>query len=149
MKYSSVKSVVYSEAQVAEGLKNLKLLKAVPTRWPSHGEATKRLISRFQLLIDSLDSMIMKDEKPETIRICNELLKPETILMLLIVANVLVPINCFSMFLQRKTLIYADISHKFQQLLERIEKLRGNDGSFFKESAFPFLTISQNCVELA
>ena len=138
MKCSSVKSVVYSEAQVVEGLKNLSLLKAVPTRWLSHGEATKCLISRFQPLIDSLDTMIMKDQKLETFRICNELLKPETILMLLIVADILVPIHHFSTFLQNKTLIYADISHKFHQLLERIEKLQGNDGSFFKENAVPF-----------
>ena len=73
----------------------------------------------------------------------------ETALMLLLVADVLVPINRFSMFLQRKTLIYADISHKFQQLLERIENLQGNDGGFFKENAIQFLTISQNRMELA
>ena len=33
MKYSSVKSAVFGEAQSAEGLQNLKLLKAAPTRW--------------------------------------------------------------------------------------------------------------------
>ena len=73
--------------------------------------------------------MIMKDQKLETIGIHDELLKPKTILMLLIVADVLVPINHFSMFLQKKTLIYADISRKSQQLLEIIKKLQGNDGS--------------------
>ena len=116
MKYSYVKSAVYSEAQVAEELKKLKLLKAAPTIWLSHGETTKRLISQFQPLIDSLDIMIMKHRKLETIGIRDELLKPRTILMLLIVADVLVPINRFSMFLQKKTLLYADISRKFQQL---------------------------------
>ena len=138
MKYSSVKSVVYSEAQFAERLQKLKLLKAAPTRWLSHGEVTKRLISRFQPLIGSLDTMIMKDQKLETIRICDELLKPKTILMVLIVADVLVPINRFSVFLQKKTLIYADISRKFQQLLERIKVLQRIDGNFFKENAVPF-----------
>ena len=61
MKYSCVNTAVYGEAQILERLKKLKLLKAAPTRWLSHGEATKRLISRFQPLIDSLDTMIMKD----------------------------------------------------------------------------------------
>ena len=65
------------------------------------------------------------------------MLKPKTILLLLLVADVLVPINRFSMFLQKKTLIYADISRKFQQLPERIEKLEWNDESFFKENAVP------------
>ena len=69
--------------------------------------------------------------------------------MLLVAADVLVPINRFSMFLQKKILIYVDISRKFQQLLERIEKLQRNDGSFFKENAVPFLTISQNHMGLA
>ena len=41
-----------------------------------------------------------------------------------------------------------DISHKFQQLLERIKKLQRNDGSFFKENVVPFLTISRNHMEL-
>ena len=69
--------------------------------------------------------------------------------MILVAADVLVPINRFSMFLQKKILIYVDISRKFQQLLERIEKLQRNDGSFFKENAVPFLTISQNHMGLA
>ena len=36
--------------------KNLKLLEAAPTRWLSHGEASKRLVSRFESLTDALDT---------------------------------------------------------------------------------------------
>ena len=54
--------------------------------------------------------------------------------MLLLAADVLVQINHFSLFLQKKNLTYTDVSRRFQQLLERIEKLQGNDGSFFKEN---------------
>ena len=93
--------------------------------------------------------MIMKNRKPGRIWIRDELLKPETILMLLIVADVLVTINTFSMFLQRKTLINVDVSRKFQQLTERIENLQRNDGILFKENAVPFLTIFRNHMELA
>ena len=96
----------------------------------SHGDATKRLVSRFQSLTDALDSIIMKDRKPETIGIRDDLLKPENILMLLLVADVLVPINRFSMFLQNKNLIYGDIRRKFNQLLEKIEQLQTDDGTF-------------------
>ena len=60
----------------------------------------------------------------------------------------MVPINCFSM-LQKKNLIYADVSHKYQQILERIEKLQENDGRSFKENTIPFLTISQDRMKLA
>ena len=69
--------------------------------------------------------------------------------MLLLFADVLVPVNRFSMFLQKKILISAGISCKFQQLLERIEKLQENDGNVFKENAVPCLTIFRNCMELA
>lgn len=45
MKYSSVKAAVFGTSQAAEGQNKLKLLKAAPTRWLSHGEASKRLVS--------------------------------------------------------------------------------------------------------
>ena len=54
--------------------------------------------------------------------------------MLLLAADILVQINHFSLFLQKKKIIYMDVSRKFQQLLERIEKLQGNDESFFKKN---------------
>lgn len=56
MKYSSVKASVLGAAQ--EAISKLKLLKAAPTRWLSHGEASKRLVSRFIPLVDALDSII-------------------------------------------------------------------------------------------
>ena len=149
MKYSSVKSAVYGEAQMLHGLSKLKLLKAAPTRWLSHGEATKRLISRFHPLVDALDSLINKDHKPETIGIRDELLKPDNVLMLLLLADVLVPINQFSMFLQKKNLIYVEIGCKFNQLLQSIEKVVNDDGSLFKEHAMEFLKTSRDCLELA
>ena len=38
-KFSTVRSSILEEAQVAEGAKPLKMLKAVPTYWLTHGEA--------------------------------------------------------------------------------------------------------------
>ena len=107
-------SVLHSEAQIAEGFEKLKLLRAAWTRWPSHGETTKCLVSQFQPLIDSLDMMIMKDWKLETIGIHGELLKPETDVLIISKVDVLVSINHFSIYL-KKSLIFVDISSKFQQ----------------------------------
>ena len=45
MKYSSVKASVFGAAQTVEGQKNVKLLKAAPTCWLSHGDASQRLVS--------------------------------------------------------------------------------------------------------
>ena len=45
MKYSSVKASVFGAAQTVEGQKNVKLLKAAPTCWLSHSDASQRLVS--------------------------------------------------------------------------------------------------------
>ena len=94
-------SVLHSEAQIAEWFEKLKLLRAASTRWLSHGEATKCLVSQFQPLIDSLDMMIMKDWKLETIGIRGELLKPETDVLINSKADLLVSINHFSIYLKK------------------------------------------------
>ena len=82
------------------------------------------------------------------IGIRDELLKPDNVLKLLLLADVLVPINRFSMFLQKKNLTNVEISCKFNQLLPSIEKVVNDDGSLFKEHAMEFLKTSQDCLEL-
>ena len=74
MKYSTVKPSVFGAAQTAVGEKNLKLLKAAPTRWLSHGEASKRLVSRFESLVDALDTLISGKAAPDIKGIRDELL---------------------------------------------------------------------------
>ena len=58
MNYSSVKSAVYSEAQVAEGLKKLKLLKAAPTRWFLSWRGHKT----FDFTISTIDRFTRHDD---------------------------------------------------------------------------------------
>ena len=45
MKYPFVKASVFGAAQTVDILKIIKLLKAAPTRWLSHGDASQRLVS--------------------------------------------------------------------------------------------------------
>ena len=99
MKYFSVKSAVFNERQTAEGLQKLKLLKCVATRWFSTGEASARLISRFLPLIDSLDAIIDKKYDPKLRSVRDQLLDPDNILFLLLLADILAEINRFSKFL--------------------------------------------------
>lgn len=70
--------------------------------------------------------MIMKDWKLETIGIRGELLKPETDVLIISKADVLVSINHFSMYL-KKSLISVDISSKFQQhnYLKELKSCKG------------------------
>lgn len=113
MKYSTVKA-----AQTATGEKNLKLLKAAPTRWLSHGDASKRLVSRFQSLVDALDTLISGKGAPDIKGVRDELLEPDTILMLLLLSDVLAHVNRFSRYLQTRNLIYSTVARKFTQLIE-------------------------------
>ena len=62
----------------------------------------------------------------------DELLEPNTILMLLLLANVLVHINWFSWYLQTRNLIFAMLTHKFG----------------FSEHAVQFLTVAKERMAL-
>ena len=141
MKYSTVEASVFGAAQTAVGEKNLKLLKAAPTRWLSHGEASKRLVSRFESLVDALDTLISGKAAPDIKGIRDELLEPNTILMLLFLSDVLAHINRFLWYLQTRNLIYSTVARKFSQLIESLTKLLNADGALFTEFALPFLSL--------
>ena len=97
--------------------KNLKLLKAAPARWLSHGEVSKRLVSRFESLADALDTLINGKAAPDIKRIRDELLGLNTILMLLLLSDFLAHVNRFSQHLQTRNLIYSTIARKFSHLI--------------------------------
>ena len=80
--------------------KNLKLLKAAPARWLSHGEVSKRLVSRFESLADALDTLINGKAAPDIKRIRDKLLGLNIILMLLLLSDFYAHVNRFSRHLQ-------------------------------------------------
>ena len=82
--------------------KNLKLLKAAPARWLSHGEVSKRLVSRFESLADALDTLINGKAAPDIKRIRDKLLGLNIILMLLLLSDFLAHVNQFSRHLQTR-----------------------------------------------
>ena len=148
MKYSTVKSAVFGSAQAAEGQKKLKLLKAAPTRWLSHGEASKQLVSRFESLIDALDTIITETSNPEVKGIRDQLLEPNTILFLLLLADVLNHVNRFSRYLQTRNLIFGTVTRKVSQLKDALLELSITDGPSFQEHAVQFLSISRERMAL-
>ena len=107
----------------------MKLLKAAPNRWLSHGEASKRQVSRSESLVDALDTLINGKVAPDIKGIRNELLEPNTILMLLLLSDVLAHVNRFSRYLQTRNLIYSTVARKFSQLTESLTKLLNADGA--------------------
>ena len=141
MKYSSVKDTIFQETQRADGKKVRKLLKAATTRWLSHSEASARLVSRFQAVSDALDAMIARKNEPEIDVIRQQFVKPEKVLFLLLLGDVLSQVNRLSRFLQTKNLIYGDVNRKVQQLQNSLQAIQENDDHLFKEKDFSFLEI--------
>ena len=64
MKHSNVKSAIFEEVQGAYGLKSLKLIKAVVTRWLSHGKAVERVLERFECLVAALETIYLRKKEP-------------------------------------------------------------------------------------
>ena len=149
MKYSSVKASVFGATQTVEGLKNVKLLKVAPTHWVLHGDASQRLVSRFEPLVNCLDTLISDSRAPDVKGVRDELLELNTILMLLLLAEVLVHVNRFSWYLQTSNLIFATLARKFGKLVESMQHLAENDGPSFSEHAVQFLAVAKERMALA
>ena len=123
-KYSSVKQAVFEEAQKSMEQKPLKILKACTTRWLTHGETCNRIVSRFESLIDALDTLFFEKRDPESKGIRDLLLDSQMILMLLLLAEVLAPVNTLSRILQTRNLNFLLLEGKFNRLLASLEKIK-------------------------
>ena len=156
-KYSTIKKEVFNDMQRLYELTPLKVIKACTTRWLTHGEACWRIISRFEPLVDALDAIYNKKRSPDVKGVRDALLQPQNIFMLLLVAELLIPINYFSNFLQTRSLNYSSIRNKLGSVIERLklvqEELEDYDAidsslvHFHK--VVKFLTISVERMELA
>lgn len=123
-KNSSVRTAVYENAQEAEGLKKLKILKASVTRWLTHGQTAIRIINRFSQLISALEALYSQRNDTDAKGIKDKILRPNTILMLLVLAEALVPINIFSRYLQSLKLNYLTAIEKFKKCIVVLKKLK-------------------------
>ena len=80
----------------------------------------------------------------------DELLRPNTVLMLLLLADILVPINKFSKFLQTESLDYTLLPFKLDKLRSELKKLQSDlkCGKYFAK-AETFLSQSAERMEKA
>ena len=122
-KYSTTKQAIFEESQEIFELSPTKILKACTTRWLTHGESCARVISCYEPLIDTLDTVFVEKGDAEAKGIRDQLLESNIICMLLLLAEVLAPINNFSKFLQTGTLLYCSVSAKLERLLERLRNI--------------------------
>ena len=122
--YSSIKQAVFENAQIVEEMTPLKILKACTTRWLTHGETSIRVINRYKPLIAALDTIFHEKKDPEAKGIRDQLLSPDMILILLLLAELLVPVNRFCKFLQTRNLNYGLVMAKFKQVISKLEQIK-------------------------
>ena len=99
-------------------LNPLKVIKACTTRWLTHGEACWRIVSRFDPLVDALYAIYNRKRCPDVKGVRDTLLLPQNIFMLLLVTELLVPINYLSKFLQTRSLNFSSIKNKLGSIVE-------------------------------
>ena len=102
----------------------------------------------MESLINALDTIIKHKSEPEIKGVQDQLLEPNNMLFLLLLTDVLMHINKFSKYLQKKNLIFATIRHKFVQLREAVLAMKDMEGPSFKENAMQFLRMSHQRMEL-
>ena len=103
----------------------------------SHGATTIRIINRFESIINSLHEIIHKNDRA-LMGIHTQLQEPN-VLFLLLLGDVLQPVNRFSMFLQTRNLVFNSANAKLNQLMESLRDISQIDGPYFKENAESFL----------
>ena len=84
----------------------IKIIKACTTRLSTHGEATSRIIARFEPILDALDTTVYEKGDAEAQDVRDQLLEPSLTVFLLLLAEVLASINIFSKYLQTSNLAY-------------------------------------------
>ena len=98
-----------------------------------HMGRQQRIISLFSPLVDALDTIYFEKHDAEVKRVRDLVLRPNVILFLLLLADVLVHVNRFSPFLQSRSLVYTAILRKLSQLTSNLEKLRNEEGYYMKQ----------------
>ena len=56
--YSSIKQIIFEQAQAIAEVRPIKIIKACTTRWLTHDEATSHVISRFEPILDALETVV-------------------------------------------------------------------------------------------
>ena len=99
--YSTLNCLILTEIQKAYGMKVLHLvIKAVVTRWLSHGATCKRCLERYKEILEALDQELVAKPNPEISGYQADLLEPSTVLELSLLDDVLTIISKLRLLLQ-------------------------------------------------
>ena len=98
--YIALNRSILTEIQKAYGMKALHLVKAVVTRWLSHGAACKRCLEKYEEILEALDQVLVAKPNPEISRYQSDLLEPSRVLDLMLLDDILTIISRLCLLLQ-------------------------------------------------
>ena len=132
--YSGVNRVILKELQEAYGMKPLQLVKAVVTRWLSHGAACQRCRERYVPIIEALDGIICTTQRADIIGYRSEMLKPRTVFEITFLEDVLSVTNILSLVLQSDHKDFGSIIRATEATIQALKKMRESVDSLHLKS---------------
>ena len=100
-KYSLKKCAIFESIQKIYSKKLLKIFKIVTTRWLTYGQASKRVLDRFEEILKTLDSICEDTFEPELQCYRADMLEQVNMFTLCLMTNVLGIINFFLLVLHK------------------------------------------------
>lgn len=67
----------------------MKLIKVAVNRWLSYGKVAQRILDCYEVLVEALDAIYMRNRKPAVRVVRDDLVNPTTIATLCFLADVL------------------------------------------------------------
>ena len=95
--FSPQRFAVFKSVQKAYGMEQIALPRAAITRWLSHGMACIGFIDRYQAVVNTLDSIFDERKEAEVFGLRTMVMQKNTVAMILLLCDVLRPINVLSM----------------------------------------------------
>ena len=121
--YSTLNWSIITEIQKAYGMKALHLVKAVVTRWLSHGATCKRCLERYEEILEALDQVLVAKPNPEISGYWSDLLEPSTVLELSLLDDILTIISKLCLLLQSDRKDFRAIHDVVEQTLITLKEM--------------------------
>lgn len=83
-------------------------------RWLSHLRAVVRFVERYEVILDTMDTLITETKDPEIVGIRSKVTNTQYVFTILLLADILKPVNMLSLYLQ------SDIGY-FTNLPDRVK----------------------------
>ena len=122
--YSGKNCNILRSLQEAYGIKALNLVKAVVTRWLSHGAACKRCRERYHIITEALDDIISTINNLELVTYRNTLLTH--VYQIMSLEYVLSVTNILSLLLQLDKKNFSAIAHLVNTVIEILKNIGEN-----------------------